>query len=40
MWPVASFISFTCVPLERRIAWLSLVGLLWGVYMSLVAERV
>ncbi|OAA57465.1 Mpv17/PMP22 [Niveomyces insectorum RCEF 264] len=40
VWPVASLISFTCVPLERRIAWLSLVGLLWGVYMSLVAERV
>ncbi|CAK7203578.1 hypothetical protein SEUCBS139899_006313 [Sporothrix eucalyptigena] len=40
VWPFASFISFTCLPLERRIAWLSLVGLLWGVYMSTVAERV
>lgn len=40
VWPIASFISFTCVPLEHRIAWLSTVGLLWGVYMSLVAESV
>lgn len=40
VWPAASLVSFTLVPLERRIAWLSLVGLLWGVYMSIVAERV
>lgn len=40
VWPIASIISFTLVPLERRITWLSLVGLLWGVYMSIVAARV
>ncbi|KAL1890602.1 hypothetical protein Sste5346_008118 [Sporothrix stenoceras] len=40
VWPIASIVSFTLVPLERRITWLSLVGLLWGVYMSIVAARV
>lgn len=40
VWPIASFISFTCVPLERRIGWNSVVGLFWGVYMSMIAEKV
>lgn len=40
IWPIASIISFTCVPVERRIVFLNFVGLLWGIYMSLVATRV
>ena len=40
MWPVASIISFSFIPVHRRIVFLSLVGLLWGIYMSLVASRV
>ncbi|KAI0129068.1 hypothetical protein BJ170DRAFT_594887 [Xylariales sp. AK1849] len=40
IWPFASIISFSCVPVERRIVFLSFVGLLWGIYMSLVAARV
>ncbi|KAI5855107.1 hypothetical protein GGS23DRAFT_601469 [Durotheca rogersii] len=40
IWPFASVVSFTCVPVERRIVFLSFVGLLWGIYMSLVASRV
>ena len=37
IWPVASIISFSFVPAEKRIVFLSIVGLAWGVYMSLVA---
>lgn len=40
IWPFASIISFSCVPVERRIVFLSFVGLIWGIYMSLVAARV
>ncbi|KAH9887418.1 hypothetical protein F4778DRAFT_786265 [Xylariomycetidae sp. FL2044] len=40
IWPFASLISFSCVPVERRVVFLSFVGLLWGIYMSLVATRV
>lgn len=39
IWPVASFVSFTFVPCERRIVFLSFVGFLWGIYMSMVASR-
>ncbi|RWA05632.1 hypothetical protein EKO27_g9474 [Xylaria grammica] len=37
IWPFASIISFSCIPVERRIVFLNFVGLLWGIYMSLVA---
>lgn len=40
IWPFASIISFSCIPVERRIVFLNFVGLLWGIYMSLVAARV
>ncbi len=40
IWPFASIISFTCIPVDRRIVFLNFVGLLWGIYMSLVASRV
>ncbi|KAF2138059.1 uncharacterized protein K452DRAFT_301432 [Aplosporella prunicola CBS 121167] len=40
IWPIASIISFSFIPVERRIVFLSCVGLCWGVYMSLVAARV
>ncbi|KAL2760223.1 hypothetical protein ACRALDRAFT_2093926 [Sodiomyces alcalophilus JCM 7366] len=40
IWPIASIISFSFVPVHRRIVFLSFVGLLWGIYMSLVAQRV
>lgn len=40
VWPFASIISFSCVPVEKRIIFLNAVGLLWGIYMSLVAARV
>ncbi|KAK7984727.1 hypothetical protein PG996_006035 [Apiospora saccharicola] len=40
IWPFASIISFACIPVEKRIVFLNFVGLLWGIYMSLVAARV
>ncbi|KAH8167989.1 hypothetical protein CIB48_g216 [Xylaria polymorpha] len=40
IWPFASIISFSFIPVERRIVFLSFIGLLWGIYMSLVASRV
>ncbi|KAI0486782.1 hypothetical protein F4859DRAFT_313486 [Xylaria cf. heliscus] len=40
IWPFASIISFSFIPVERRIVFLNFVGLLWGIYMSLVASRV
>jgi hypothetical protein len=40
IWPVASIISFAFVPVEKRIVWLSFVGLMWGIYMSLVAAEI
>jgi hypothetical protein len=40
IWPFASIISFSCVPVEKRIIFLNFIGLLWGIYMSLVAARV
>lgn len=40
IWPFASIISFSCIPVEKRIVFLNFVGLIWGIYMSLVATRV
>ncbi|KAK7539813.1 uncharacterized protein J3D65DRAFT_645203 [Phyllosticta citribraziliensis] len=40
VWPFASIINFTLIPVERRIVFLSAIGLCWGIYMSLVAARV
>jgi hypothetical protein len=39
LWPIASVISFSFVPVERRILFFSCVGLCWNVYMTLVAAR-
>lgn len=39
IWPIASIISFSVVPVERRIVFLSAVGLCWGVYLSLEAAK-
>ncbi|KPM40113.1 hypothetical protein AK830_g6455 [Neonectria ditissima] len=40
IWPIASIVSFSFIPVHRRIVFLSFIGLLWGIYMSMVAERV
>jgi len=39
IWPIANIISTTYVPVERRIVFLSCCGLLWNIYLSLVAAR-
>ncbi|RYO89427.1 hypothetical protein DL766_003260 [Monosporascus sp. MC13-8B] len=40
IWPFASIVSFSCVPVEKRIVFLNFVGLIWGIYMSLVGARI
>ncbi|KAI0805293.1 hypothetical protein GGR55DRAFT_690643 [Xylaria sp. FL0064] len=40
IWPFVSIVSFSCIPVERRIVFLNFVGLLWGIYMSLVASAI
>lgn len=37
IWPLASIINFVFVPAEKRLVFLSGIGLLWGIYMSLLA---
>ncbi|KAK8061770.1 hypothetical protein PG994_008136 [Apiospora phragmitis] len=32
--------GFACIPVEKRIVFLNFIGLLWGIYMSLVAAQV
>ncbi|KAJ4355842.1 uncharacterized protein N0V89_003863 [Didymosphaeria variabile] len=39
IWPLANMVSFAYVPVERRIVFLSFFGLLWSIYMTLVASR-
>jgi hypothetical protein len=39
VWPIANFFSTTYCPAERRIIFLSCCGLLWNIYLSLVAAR-
>jgi hypothetical protein len=39
VWPLASIVSFSLIPVERRILFFSFVGLCWNVYMTLVAAR-
>jgi len=35
LWPAVSIISFTLVPLEYRTAFGGIVGIFWGIYLSL-----
>ncbi|KAF2760395.1 hypothetical protein EJ05DRAFT_283112 [Pseudovirgaria hyperparasitica] len=37
VWPIANFVSTTWIPVEKRIVFLSFCGVLWGIYMSIVA---
>lgn len=40
IWPFASIVSFIFIPVENRIVFLSFVGFLWGIYLSLVAAKI
>lgn len=37
IWPLVSLISFALLPVERRVVFGCVVGVAWGVYLSLVA---
>ncbi|KAM3419133.1 hypothetical protein BST61_g5081 [Cercospora zeina] len=37
LWPAVSILSFTVIPLEQRMLFGSVAGLIWGVYLSLAA---
>lgn len=39
LWPIASILSFSFIPVERRILFFSCVGLCWNVYLTLVSAR-
>ncbi|KAI9786329.1 MAG: hypothetical protein M1816_008071 [Peltula sp. TS41687] len=39
VWPVVALVNFTVIPVHRRIVVGSLVGVGWGVYLSLMAGR-
>lgn len=39
VWPAVSLISFIAVPAEKRVLFGSMVGVAWGVYLSLLASR-
>ena len=38
LWPMVSLLNFTIVPVNRRVIVGSLVGLFWGIYLSLVVS--
>jgi len=37
LWPAVSIISFTLVPLESRTVFGGVVGIFWGIFLSLFA---
>ncbi|KAF2453425.1 putative integral membrane protein, Mpv17/PMP22 family [Lineolata rhizophorae] len=37
LWPLVSIISFCLVPVHQRVVFGSAVGVVWGVYLSLIA---
>jgi protein Mpv17 len=36
LWPLVSLLNLTVVPVNRRVIVGSLVGLFWGIYISLI----
>ncbi|OJD29108.1 integral membrane mpv17 pmp22 family [Diplodia corticola] len=39
LWPLVSIISFTLIPVEKRVVFGSIIGVAWGVYLSLIAAQ-
>lgn len=37
LWPLVSILSFTIIPFEHRTLFGSVVGLFWGIYLSLIS---
>ncbi|KAK9242491.1 Mpv17/PMP22, partial [Lipomyces tetrasporus] len=40
VWPFVSYINFGFVPVAWRIAFTSVIGVFWSIYMSVVAIQV
>ena len=38
-WPAVSFVLFTSVPAQKRVLAGSVVNVVWGIYLSLVAGK-
>lgn len=36
LWPLVSLLSFTVVPVDKRVIVGSIVGVFWGIYLSLL----
>jgi protein Mpv17 len=39
LWPLVSLLNLTIVPVNRRVVVGSLVGLFWGIYVSLIISE-
>lgn len=39
VWPLVSLLSFTVIPADKRVLFGSLVGVGWGVFLSLFEGR-
>lgn len=39
VWPIASIISFSLIPVERRILFFSTIGFAWNLWLTLIAAR-
>lgn len=37
-WPLISLVSFLWVPVNKRVVFGSLAGVLWGIYLSLLVD--
>jgi len=40
IWPIASILNFSLIPVEKRIVFLSFFGVLWSVFLSFFAARI
>ena len=38
LWPAVSVVCFTLIPVERRNVFGSVIGLFWGIYLSLMSS--
>ena len=38
VWPIAQLINFSLIPLNFRVLWVNLVGILWNAIVSYIAN--
>jgi protein Mpv17 len=36
LWPAAAFINYRFIPIQHRIAYISIISLFWGTILSLI----